>query len=1108
MVAPVQGGSTSGSTSGGSAAADAAAAAAEAARRAEAARKAAEAARKAAEAAAKAAEAAAKAAAAQKKAAAEASKAAAKPGQSPEESKKSSEDSKTAEKAAQQSAAQASKAKEASEAATKKLQSSEEKVAVTAKRAEEAMVRANKLSGPDKGKPAPFSEKQINEVKAKPAEIASAFDGTSRKNELQKLLGTEAPTTQADTQKKINADKQYDLLSSKPENRETLDKLGIKNGNDLSALGDRLENQAKTGDAPDAKLGEVKDKEALARVIQSAGETRTDEAAKKTLTDPVFAKGVAEGVKPQEAQELSEGAKKLQLTEREATNLVRYQNGRNALRTLAKEPPASDAEKASAVLSIAQQASNIFPPETLQRRLGEVGNRVFNRELPAAKALIDSYVALADPNASGEKKAKAALGLAKAAKDYLGAGALSKLGPELRKADGAFRAAGAGLTLFDPNTKPEDKAIAALQLAGELPGVGRDLKQLKDLLTASNVPNPDAIIQGGADLQDQTLRNLPPEVQSRLNPGQVADIAEAADKVDASELGKAIQNVSDPDALDQVLKQVKDSPDGKAATKFLRTAAALDPKLANEALKNPDMAEKLSKLGQSAIGDLEDPVNQLSDVLKQVKTPEALGNLTDKLASLDPPGDANKLGKVLKGLDKDELDKVLKNSDTLDNVAKMVKGLDGDDAVDALAKTMKNMDADAVGSLSKLGSKVSPDLLNKTIKLLKPVLEKVDSRLVGEGFKLLDKLVGKMGVDLTADVAGKVFKNVAKIIPAVGAVPGLVDAVSLGKEAVELRDKNKDLGYLAMVGSKLNAVDSVAGLVLDATGVGAAVDLGVGAAFGIAELALDIGLSSEKAKMEQAQKEGKEYEAPDWVKAVNLVGAAAQGPAGAVDLVAYYGPKEAFDLAKWGLGKGGELAKKGLELIEKAGGPVVKYAGEAVEALKNAGEAGVEALETLAKGGSEFAKEAAEAAGKALVDMAKLPGEAAKKAAEAIGRAVDSGAQWAKDAATQLLKDGVGVMKDVAKAWANNLTDGAKAVIDGLHGLGDAGVAALKELSSAGGAVAEYTVGRLKDLAHAGVDAAEDALNGLKDLGGKVGDLAGDALGGLGDLAKKALPFI
>ena len=99
-------------------------------------------------------------------------------------------------------------------------------------------------------------------------------------------------------------------------------------------------------------------------------------------------------------------------------------------------------------------------------------------------------------------------------------------------------------------------------------------------------------------------------------------------------------------------------------------------------------------------------------------------------------------------------------------------------------------------------------------------------------------------------------------------------------------------------------------------------------------------------------------------------------------------------------------------------------------------------------------------------------------------------------------------MKAVASAWANGMSDGAKAVVNNLENLGEAGVEALKDLSSLGGDVAEYTVDKLKNLADAGIEGAKDALGSLADLGGDVGELAGDALGTLGGVAKKVLPFI
>ncbi|RKH47596.1 hypothetical protein [Corallococcus sicarius] len=160
-------------------------AAEDARRAAEAARKAAEAARKAAEEARRAAEAARQQKAAAEKAAADAKKAAQKPDQTPEAAKKSKADADAADKTRQQATDKAA-------AADKKLQAAEEKAALDAKRAQDAMGKANALATREKQTP-PFTQRDIDKVKPKPNELASAFEGTNRKAELEKLLGTAAP---------------------------------------------------------------------------------------------------------------------------------------------------------------------------------------------------------------------------------------------------------------------------------------------------------------------------------------------------------------------------------------------------------------------------------------------------------------------------------------------------------------------------------------------------------------------------------------------------------------------------------------------------------------------------------------------------------------------------------------------------------------------------------------------------------------------------------------------------------------------------------------------------------------------------------------------------
>ncbi|MCP3100324.1 hypothetical protein LZ198_15750 [Myxococcus sp. K15C18031901] len=172
---------------------------AEAQRRAEEARQKAEAARLAAEAKRKAAEAArdnltqtkrdADSARRQKEAAekavADARKAAERPGQSPAEAKKSKEALGAAEKKLKE-------ATEASRRAAQRLQAAEETAALTAKSAEEAMRKANALALEESKKP-PYSQKDIDKVKPTKNELDSAFEGTSRKAELEKLLGLTPP---------------------------------------------------------------------------------------------------------------------------------------------------------------------------------------------------------------------------------------------------------------------------------------------------------------------------------------------------------------------------------------------------------------------------------------------------------------------------------------------------------------------------------------------------------------------------------------------------------------------------------------------------------------------------------------------------------------------------------------------------------------------------------------------------------------------------------------------------------------------------------------------------------------------------------------------------
>ncbi|WP_237077633.1 hypothetical protein [Myxococcus xanthus] len=122
------------------------------------------------------------------KAVADARKTAERPGQPPAEAKKSKEDLAVTEKKLKE-------ATEASKMAAQKLQDVEEKAALAAKSAEEAMRKANALAV-EEGKTPPYNQKAIDNVKPTKNELVSAFEGTSRKAELEKLLGLTPPPPQ------------------------------------------------------------------------------------------------------------------------------------------------------------------------------------------------------------------------------------------------------------------------------------------------------------------------------------------------------------------------------------------------------------------------------------------------------------------------------------------------------------------------------------------------------------------------------------------------------------------------------------------------------------------------------------------------------------------------------------------------------------------------------------------------------------------------------------------------------------------------------------------------------------------------------------------------
>ncbi|WP_375746350.1 Dauer Up-regulated [Corallococcus interemptor] len=745
--------------------------------------------------------------------------------------------------------------------------------------------------------------------------------------------------------------------------------------------------------------------------------------------------------------------------------LAKLATNPDALTSLGKltDPKASKLDKAQAALTLAKATGDTFAPEDLKGVLDTA-----LKGLPAAEKLVGAIGKWTDPDASATDKATATLELGKALKDFAG-DKFPALANDLRKLDGSLRAAGAAITLADPNASTQDKALAAAQLLAEVPDLKKDLKAFADVLKNAGVKNATDVAQQGARMADVKVKGLDPQLASKLTPDQLKKLEAAATRLGGPEsMEAALKGITDPKALDNLVGQLNKA-DAAAGKRLVSALGGMEHKVLNEVLSDPKTTEQFAKLA---------------------------GRLDD-------------------------------------------------DAAKIVSKLVSDMDSGAVKSLLKLTDKLGADALNTTVKTLGPLLDKAGSKLVGQGLKVMDKVLGKIGVEITADVAGKVFKNLAKVVPVAGALPNAIDAAKFEKESLELHGKNNDLGYFAHTAAALNVADAGIGIALDLTGVGVAADVGASVLLGAAELAMDIGFTQEKAKYE-ADPEG--YEAPDWMKAVNLAGAAAQGPAGLAHMAAYYGPEGTAQLIQWGVEKAAKGAVKAAEFVgvsqAELAGEGLKGAAKVIHKLADVvrnpskyGEAAVkaatEAFNTAIEKGGELAKEAKEVLDNVIDGAKKLgekgletlkyiaqnPGEAAKKALDGIKSVVDSGLDLATDAGKALYKQAVSTLNDLkagydkltgaAKEKAKELIDGATTLVSNTVNkakeLGEKGLELLAWTAQNPGEAAAKAKEAIGDALAKGGELAKKAWESVKDLGAKGAELAEGLVKGLANAGEKAV---
>jgi chemotaxis regulatin CheY-phosphate phosphatase CheZ len=313
----------------------------------------------------------------------------------------------------------------------------------------------------------------------------------------------------------------------------------------------------------------------------------------------------------------------------------------------------------------------------------------------------------------------------------------------------------------------------------------------------------------------------------------------------------------------------------------------------------------------------------------------------------------------------------------------------------------------------------------------------------------------------------------------------------------------------------------------------------------------DIGFEQEKAKM---LKDPEHYQAPGWVKGVNLAFAAAQGPGGVASLAAYYGPEGAAQLVEWGVQTGAkgaiDVAKFAGVTAAEATGDQLKTAGAMMHQLadvirnptkygKAVADAAINTYNTVIEKGGELAKQAKEALGQVIDEAKRLgtkgldtlkwiatnPGPAAKMAVDGIKSAITTGIDLASDAGKALYKKGVETLESLQKGWetlkgaaadkAKELItaakDGLKSALDTAVKAGEKAVDLVTWAATHPGEVGRMAKDAVVDALKKGGELAKKTWDGIKAMGDKGLELAQSAITSLknaGEAAVDTLKYV
>ncbi|MDO5623482.1 MAG: LysM peptidoglycan-binding domain-containing protein [Pseudomonadota bacterium] len=804
-------------------------------------------------------------------------------------------------------------------------------------------------------------------------------------------------------------------------------------------------------------------------------------------------------------------------------SLLHDQKARDDLRKLA-DPASSDAERAAAGIALAEKlnSSGMLPQQvrdTLKPLIGAADT--------VSKA-VNAAITLTDPDASAADKAQATLDVMESVAKFPQDSWSSILKP-LENSVKSGKALVAAIEAWaNPDASALDKAQATLKLATALKtslgDISGDLKthlrfadsSLATIGHALTLLDPDASVQDRAEAAIGLLADAP----------QVAgDVKALTEFLRGNGVGNATE----------VAQDVAERLNRSGLPPSL--LGKLDGELA--AQLTPDQVTSLNQL-HGRLGD------ELGDTLAKLRDPAAVDELIKALDGVPDEKAAKGLLQTLRGMKPGQADELL------------VSPINGKPASQALADIFSKLDdasarklADMVGATDLKGARLAMEMADFADgDLLKQVLRQIpDGKQAGQVLGALATMLDSSGMRMTAKLAPTILNGLLKAIPVAGAVPAAIDVVRMGEIAGN-PNLPPDIRYLALQAAKLNTVDAVWSVAEPFTalafGAGVAIDVVLAAA----GIGMDLLITDQLEKYEQAQANGEPYEAPAWLQMANVGIAAAQGPQGAMELALIYGPEGATELVgsvarmggdaaiaavemqqtllAQGVGEGMQLTAEGLHTLADIIRDPAKYGAAAQQMVSNA----LDTLGEVARGAGELAEAARQQLG-AVVDelqrmgmegvqtlqwIASHPGEAAELAANALSSLVQEGLRIGGETGQQLVQSATQALTvagellaaggEAAKAALDAVNGALQQAVDNLVAAGQQGLETLVWIANNPGQAADMAKDALLDVMAKGGELAEQAWNQVVALGEQGVQLATDVAHRLQDLGEAGVALL